>query len=427
MNRFGLILLASLIVISGQCRAADLKLVSWNLGWHLSQGEAKSWIYGCDARYELDQNKAWKRTTNRQAKSGWEMDWRTRDVDIKLPWSVETLPPCNVYEGDDRKVIPVTQAAFRKRMQQLAKTLAEMEPDVIAFQEVSGEAAIKEALGKSANQYQVCSYKGYSVQRLAFAWKKSLTKSKGVCEKYDALSLPQSSEQRHPRPGLRLALDISGKKTAFLNVHLKSSCVSPLEKNEQLRGQLESEQRDCLILQQQIQPLESWIEQTSQDFDRYVVIGDFNRDLWHELERAKTHTARVDNSSPQSPHKAEARVRLLLPEVNDALPAASAMTLVSANCTISDAAAGLCKDAKQRRLSSPEMKTLSAAMGCSYPVALDHMLVSDSWNAGDVTQQAVKVALSPGVSSVTMNDKGMANVTLALSDHCPTQITLPNH
>jgi len=65
-------------------------------------------------------------------------------------------------------------------------------------------------------------------------------------------------------------------------------------------------------------------------------------------------------------------------------------------------------------------------MGCSYPVALDHMLVSNTWNAGDATAQAVKLTLSPGVSSVTTNDKGVANVVLSLSDHCPTQITLPH-
>ena len=287
MNRFGLLLCATFMVISDQCTAADLKLASWNLGWHLSQAEAKNWIAGCDTRYELDQNKAWKKSANIEATIGWEMDWRPRDADIKLPWNIERMPPCNVYEDDNRKVIPVTLSAFKNRTNALAKTITEIAPDVIAFQEVSGEAAIKEVLGKSASKYQVCSYTAYSVQRLAFAWKKSLAKSKGVCETYDALSLPENGNERRPRPGLRLALDMNGKKTAFLNVHLKSSCVSPLEKNEQLRGQLESTQKDCIVLQQQILPLENWIEQTSKSFDRFIVMGDFNRDLWHNTTRQK--------------------------------------------------------------------------------------------------------------------------------------------
>jgi len=427
MNRIRISALLFLIGLSGQSVAADLKLASWNLGWHLSQAEAKTWVANCNAKYELgDTSKAWTRSKNATATRGWDMDWRPRDADIKLPWDIEAIPPCSIYQDENRKVIPVTMAAFKKRGQEIAKVIHAMSPDVIAFQEVSGVAAIQDVLGSSVNRYRICSYPGYSVQRLAIAWKKNLSKSKGVCEVYDALSLPENGDARRPRPGLRLALDINGKKTAFLNVHLKSSCVSPLEKGDQQRGQLESDQRDCLILQQQIQPLENWIEHAALNFDRYVMLGDFNRDLWHEVEKGKTLAARVDDSSPQGPRKSDVRVRFLLAEVNDGLPAASAMTLVSANCKASEVAAGLCKDAKTRRLSPPEMKSLSGEMGCSYPVALDHMLVSTSWNAGDATQKAEKIAIAPGSSSVAKNDKGDAIVTLSLSDHCPTRITLPN-
>jgi len=426
MNRFGFVLFTTLLVLSGQGAAAELKLASWNLGWHLSQAEAKSWIAACNTSYQLDQDKTWLKSKNTQAKTGWEMDWRPRDADIKLPWNIESMPPCNVYEDDARKVINVTEVAFKNRGTALAKTIAQISPDVIAFQEVSGEAAIKEVLGKAANKYQVCSYAGYSVQRLAFAWKKSLAKSKGVCEKYDALSLPENAGERRPRPGLRLAIDINGKKTAFLNVHLKSSCVSPLEKNEQQRGQLESTQKDCLVLHQQIRPLENWIETTATTFDRFIVMGDFNRDLWHEYDQAKTLSARVDASAPTAPRNSETRVRLLLSEVNDNMPMQSAMTLVSASCNKSDSTNALCTKAKLLRLSSDEMKTLGAAMGCRNPVALDQMLISNTWNAGVAVSNAEKIAIAPGSSSATMNNKGVATVTLSLSDHCPTQITLPN-
>lgn len=426
MSRLRISTFLLLAALSGQSQAADLKLASWNLGWHLSQAEARNWVANCSAKYELgDTGKTWTRSKNAEATRGWDIDWRPRDANIKLPWDIEIIPPCTIYRDENRKVIPVTMAAFKTRSQAMAKVIHDMSPDVIAFQEVSGVAAIKDVLGRSAKRYRICSYPGYSVQRLAIAWKKNLGKSKGVCEVENALSLPELGESRRPRPGLRLALDINGKKTAFLNVHLKSSCVSPLEKGEQQRGQLETDQRDCQVLQQQIQPLENWIEQTSQNFDRYIVMGDFNRDLWHEVEQGKTLAARMDGSSPQVARKPDVRVRLLLAEVNDGLPATSTMTLVSANCKASELAAGLCKDAKTRRLSSPEMKMLSTEMGCSYPVALDHMLVSNSWNAGEATEQAVKVAIAPGTSRVTINDEGLTDVSLALSDHCPTQITLP--
>ena len=426
MNRCGFVLFATLFAVSGQVAAADLKLASWNLGWHLNQAEAKSWIAGCNTRYELDQNKTWIKSKNTDAKTGWEMDWRPRDAGIKLPWNIESMPPCNVYEDDTGKVIAVTKAAFKNRSTALAETIAQISPDVIAFQEVSGERAIKEVLGKSASNYQICSYSGYSVQRLAFAWKKSLAKSKGVCEKYDALSLPENNNQRRPRPGLRLALDINGKKTAFLNVHLKSSCVSPLEKNEQQRGQLESTQKDCLVLQQQIRPLENWIETTSTTFDRFIVMGDFNRDLWHEYDQAKTLSARIDASAPTAPRDAKTRVRLLLSEVNDNMPMQSAMTLASASCKKSDSTNALCTKAKLLRLSSDEMKSLGDEMGCRNPVALDQMLISNSWNAGTAVSNAEKIAIAPGSSSINTDNKGVKTVTLSLSDHCPTQITLPN-
>ena len=201
MYRLRISFLSLLAGLSGQSHAADLKLASWNLGWHLSQAEAKAWIAGCDANYALDQNKAWIKSGKTDAQKGWKIDWRPRDADIKLPWDIEAMPPCGIYQDENRNVIPVTLAAFKKRGQEIAKVIHDMSPDVIAFQEVSGVAAIKDVLGRSAGRYRVCSYPGYSVQRLAIAWKKNLGKSKGVCEVEEALSLPENGDNRRPRPG----------------------------------------------------------------------------------------------------------------------------------------------------------------------------------------------------------------------------------
>lgn len=427
MKRYGFALFAALAALSGQSAAADLKLASWNLGWHLSQAEAKNWIAACDAAYELNNaTKTWVRSGKAEATPGWELDWRPRDAAIQLPWTIEKLPPCSVYEDDNRKVVHITQGMFKIRAQRISKILASMDPDVIAFQEVSGEAAVKEVLGNAAGKYRVCSYAGYSVQRLAFAWKKNLTASKGVCETRDDLSLPQNGKERRPRPGLSLSLDINGKKTAFLNVHLKSSCVSPFENNEQHRGQLESDQRDCVILQQQIQPLENWIEKTSESHDRFIVMGDFNRDLWHEQEKAKSTAARVDGSAPSAMRDPKLAVRLLLPEINDDLPTASSMTLVAATCEKSGIANELCSKAKHERLSSPDWKKLGEEMGCRNPAGLDQMLVSNNWQAGSATSNAKKISIAPyGSSGSTVNDKGIAETSIAVSDHCPTRIVLP--
>ena len=116
----------------------------------------------------------------------------------------------------------------------------------------------------------------------------------------------------------------------------------------------------------------------------------------------------------------------MLPEINDGLPTQSTMSLVSLSCKKSDSTNALCTKAKLLRLPSDEMKALGDAMGCRNPVALDHMLVSNNWNAGAAISNAEKIAIAPGSSSVAVNSKGVASVILSLSDHCPTKITLPN-
>jgi hypothetical protein len=155
-------------------------------------------------------------------------------------------------------------------------------------------------------------------------------------------------------------------------------------------------------------------------------MGDFNRDLWHEYDTAKTLATRVDQSDAAGPRDNKIRVRLMLPEINDGLPTQSAMSLVSSSCKKSDATDALCKKAKLLRLAPDEMRLLGDELGCRNPVALDQMLVSNSWNAATTALQAEKIIIAPGSSSITINDKGLASVTLSLSDHCPTQIILPN-
>ncbi|MBL8223443.1 MAG: hypothetical protein JNL62_29695, partial [Bryobacterales bacterium] len=49
-------------------------------------------------------------------------------------------------------------------------------------------AAVREALGPAAADYVVCSYSGYKVQRLAFAWRKSLGASIRPCQDFRELS-----------------------------------------------------------------------------------------------------------------------------------------------------------------------------------------------------------------------------------------------
>jgi endonuclease/exonuclease/phosphatase family metal-dependent hydrolase len=405
---------------------AGISLATWNLGWHVSQKEAGDWVASCNKRYELDAaSKAWNVSTKADAQTGWLIDWRPRDEAIKLPWTIDKMPPCNIYQDGMRNVIPVTADAFAARSKQIAQLIEkDIAADVMAFQEVSGEAAVREVLGGLSAQYNVCSYDGYAIQRLAFAWKKSLAAT-GICEVNEPLSLPQNGAARRPRPGLRLMLNLGKTTAAFLNVHLKASCVSPLEAGPENRGQLESEQKDCVILQQQIQPLEAWLEETAKKTDRIVFMGDFNRDLWHEVEAARTGAKpRVDGSDPKSALKAETKVRLLLAEINDGEPAASALVLSSNTCAKSDAAKTICNTAKTTRLSRNDRDALALEMGCRNPVGLDQMLVSRAWPRLPEPLLSNKIAIVP--FGISQGATATTPASLAASDHCPLRMELPS-
>jgi endonuclease/exonuclease/phosphatase family metal-dependent hydrolase len=189
------------------------------------------------------------------------------------------MPPCGVYQTPARVNVPVTAASFALRSRQLAGFIRDtVKPDVIAFQEVSGTAAVNEALGPMASEFQTCSFDGqYKVQRLAFAWRKSVAEVVEPCRPIEAISLPALAEVDRVRPGYQVGLRIRGKLVRFLNLHLKSSCVSPLD-----GGQLDSTDaraEACAILQQQVRPLEAAIEQLAPGADHFVVLGDFNRNI----------------------------------------------------------------------------------------------------------------------------------------------------
>ncbi len=441
---------------------AGLTVASWNLGWHLSAVETEKWISACNRRYIFDaRKKAWagysgplskmigtnERASNAntseniavkgQSKSyfydrpnvGWEIDWRPKDDTIRMPFSIGTMPPCNVYTDESRDAVRVTPGLSAQRNERLANVIKErINADVIAFQEVSGKAAITDALGQFAGQYEVCSFEGYGVQRLGFAWRKTLNAGNAKCDVYDPLSLPELGGERRPRPGLALTFKLKDKTLAFMNVHLKAACVSPLENSPEGRGKLEGEQKDCLMLQQQVAPLEAWLEQTAKSADHFVFIGDFNRDLWHEIEAMKNtenHAARVDASDPKTAMPTATKVRYLLAEINDGEPPASGMSLAAPSCAISETANRLCETSKVKRLRTEDRLALVKEMGCRNPNGLDQMLISRNWPGLNAVPKSEKISIAPFGDTVNVDDVAKRTAQLAISDHCPIVIRLP--
>jgi Endonuclease/Exonuclease/phosphatase family len=292
-NSHSLIAIFFLFVFLGfRAEARELKVATWNLGSHISQKEASNWIELCGAPFLKDsQTGRWVRSEN--GTPGWELKWGD---DAPINWDFANWPRCNVFKSGSQ-IVPVTIAAYEKRAEQIKAFIRNtLQPDIIAFQEVSGEEAIRDVLPDNGMDYFVCSFSDYKVGRLGFAWKKELGPAK-ECVVEDALSLPMlCSDDRLP-PGLSLAIQIEGQLLRLLTIHLRSAFVTPIKPDNALHGS----SKGCAILQQQIVPLERWIQIKSEDTDRFVVLGDFNRNLWHEMHVSAA--VRTDGSSPADPRK----------------------------------------------------------------------------------------------------------------------------
>ena len=153
-----------MVGIAGTAVARDLTIATWNLGWHMSQAEASTWIRECGQPFALNaQSGLWEPATSGATKPGWQLRWG-RDAKIKR--NIAEKPPCDVFQSNFR-IVPVTEAAYRKRAQQIVNLVTNLNADIIAFQEVSGEAAVKEILPNNGTDYEVCTFTDFKVQRLA--------------------------------------------------------------------------------------------------------------------------------------------------------------------------------------------------------------------------------------------------------------------
>ena len=392
---------------------APLRIATWNLGWHLDQAQAERWIQACSAPFALDPaDRRWKPSAT--GRPGWELPWR-RDAPIQ--WDLAQLPPCDVFR-DFFRTVAVTPASYARRAQQIARVLQSIAPDVIAFQEVSGLPSVEQVLPDGGRDYEVCSYSGHSVQRLAFAWRRSRVSQAEPCEVREALSLPQREAAQRPRPGLSVGLRVEGQLVRFLNVHLKSSCVSPLESSDpDGRGQLAGAHPACETLQAQLAPLESWLQDRSAGDTHLVMLGDFNRQLGHEARRPADEPVRLPAGQPHDPPRAGVRSTSLWREVNDGDPPASRLVLLEPQCLSPPGTRELCEAAATRLLDRDETRRLASreGLGCRNPIGLDHIAISTALRA---VSPAMKIPI--GVFGSTRKaTPERPDPLLAVSDHCP--------
>jgi 5'-nucleotidase (lipoprotein e(P4) family) len=406
----------------------NLRVATWNLGWHVSKAELGPWVAACSKMYLRNATtKSWEPVADGTA--GATQGWMVKESRATIVGNdLSIMPPCNTYQNAAFQGIAVTAAAYDKRDRQLSQVLArDVNADVIAFQEVSGVAAVRDALGASADDYYVCSFEPkYKVQRLAFAWRRTLGPAVEGCADVAAMSLPSLDPVDQVRPGFTVTLNVGGQSIRFLTVHLKSGCVSPLDKTPRILDGNSGPTDPCPILQQQVQPLEDVFEMLSEGVDHFVVMGDFNRNLWHEANVVKGAEARrSDNSTDlQAPRPSGVLVHNLLLEVDDGKPTESKAVLLAAHCQGDVAVQAACDKSKVDVLTAAESTVLTKAtgLGCRNPVGLDHVLVSESLKNAVTSVAKVSIGASGGSRSPSLPN--FPEALLAVSDHCPTVVDL---
>lgn len=160
-----------------------------------------------------------------------------------------------------------------------------MNPDVLAVQEVDGEAALSRIVDTDVYNIHVSDRPKGSLggqQNTGFAWRKGLIANPRP--DFDELDFRENGRLRY---GARLDVQHQGVLLEFMSVHLKSGCFSN-------RQDAEGEP-DCTDLDGQIPRLESWIDSRANDGAHFVVLGDFNRRFNQPGDRI---WALLDDSEP---------------------------------------------------------------------------------------------------------------------------------
>jgi endonuclease/exonuclease/phosphatase family metal-dependent hydrolase len=218
----------------------------------------------------------------------WNLEW------LITPEALRSLTPGCTGEDAARprgRYIPCEVAKELARTREdftaLAKYGAALDADVIALQEVDGEAAARLVFPT----YRFCMTRRTAVQNTGFAIRPGIPYR---CEA-DVVELSLRSTVRRGAhvvlyPGTRRELHV-------LSVHLKSGCG---------RKDLDdASDPDCRILAQQVPVLERWIDAQARAGRRFAVLGDFNRNLLRDRPPAK-------NAAGQQ--------RALWPEIDDSDP-----------------------------------------------------------------------------------------------------------
>ena len=165
--------------------------------------------------------------------------------------------------GADAARNPIEARGRKLDLSSVVAAIRSAKADVIALQEVDGEAAARRVLA----DYQFCFSSRVSLQNNGFAIRRGLPFACGP-------ELTELSLNDDVRRGVELRLfPGTPQEIRLLSVHLKSGCS---------RDPLNSTRPNCLQLASQVRALEQWIESQARAGIPFGLLGDFNRDLRRE-------------------------------------------------------------------------------------------------------------------------------------------------
>jgi endonuclease/exonuclease/phosphatase family metal-dependent hydrolase len=220
----------------------------------------------------------------------WNLEWLISPPAFKR-LKTNCAPEGAPARGDVRQV-PCDVAARLERSSRdfavLARYARKLDADVVALQETDGAEAARLVFP----DYEFCFTARTHVQNTGFAVRRGIPFRCGPDDR--ELSLGDSL-----RRGKEITLFPEGPhEIRLLSVHLKSGCSSkPLTASD----------KACRELARQAPILEAWIDAQARSGRRFVVLGDFNRDLLLEaahgasLRRNESLWAEISDAIPSEP------------------------------------------------------------------------------------------------------------------------------
>jgi endonuclease/exonuclease/phosphatase family metal-dependent hydrolase len=219
----------------------------------------------------------------------WNLEW------FMTPETLRALTPAclpaDAPRDGARRAVPCDVVAEHARsgedISALRRYAQELDADVVALQEVDGEAAAQLVFPG----YSFCFSGRVAVQNNGFAVRRGLPYECGP----ELIDLSLADDVRR---GVELRLyPGTPREMRLLSVHLKSGCS---------RDPLNSPRASCGQLAAQVPVLERWIDAQAAGQKPFAVLGDFNRDLrrepalaplWGELDDADPPGADLVNTA----------------------------------------------------------------------------------------------------------------------------------